>query len=470
MKKPSKLAALFAAFAFIGLGHAQELRYLPLAPDDFAWQWPLTLEAGNDLGRVTLTSEVYARLWRDDLSDIAAFNAENQPIPIALIDANFGRASAPPQEPFDVPLFRVPRGEGKAAVEKLRLRLEQRGTSLEVVADESSLDESGTPSGPQDVILDLSGYADTPIVALLVEFAPDANRLNARADVAGSANLSDWKPLARSQALVALDEDGLRLERRRIEFAATNLPYLRIRRTDRFDSLPIAGVRAVRAPATNGWPVSNLATTQPNATPQHDLPGAFLYTSAGPFPVERLEVHLAERNAAATVIIESRANNTLPWRERARGSVFQIGQGNAVESSPFQLGTPIRDRNWRARTEPAQAKAPSLQLGYRPDQFIFAAQGQAPYRLVAGSARAQRGSYPLHNVFTAKLKAEGEAWLPKEAHLGHGAELAGGAALAPRPDTSGSPSAWQWLLWLLLLAGAFAVISMVLRLLRQSGA
>ncbi len=466
MRNIKQFAALLAALACMGNVNAQELRYLPPAPDDFAWQFPLTLEPGEALGRVTLNAEVYARLWRDDLSDIVAFNAEDAPIPIALVDGGFGRTSLPVSEPFTVPLFRVPRADGKAAAEKLRVRLEQHESALEIVRDETP-----PSNAPQDVILDLSSHAGSPITTLWIEFAPDATGLNARADVAGSANLSDWKPLAHSQALVALDEDGLRLERRRIEFAATTLPYLRIRRTDRNDPLPILGVKAVRAPATNGWPASEIAIVHPHATAQHELPGAYVYASGGPFPVERIEVQLAEHNAAATVIIESRANPNLPWRERARGSVFQIGNDSSkVESAPFQLTSPIRDRHLRLRTEPAQAKAPALILGYRPDQFIFAAQGKPPYKLAAGSARMQRGSYPLQNVFAQTLQAENDAWLPSEARLGHGAELAGGAALAPRPDTSGAPTAWQWLLWLLLLAGALAVVSMVLKLLRQSGA
>src|SRR5690606_3205962 len=171
-------------------------------------------------------------------------------------------------------------------------------------------------------------------------------------------NLSDWQPLIRSQALVALDEDGVRLERRRIEFAATSLPYLRIRRTDRNDPLPIRAVKVHRATGNSGWPASESATTKPNLVSSHEAPGVFVYTMTGPFPVERIEVQLADRNAAANVIIESRSRADLPWRERARGSAFRIGQGwRAVESAPFPVSI-LRDRHWRVRTEPAQAKTP----------------------------------------------------------------------------------------------------------------
>ena len=196
----------------------------------------------------------------------------------------------------------------------------------------------------------------------------------------------------------------------------------------------------------------------------------FVYRSDGPFPVERLGVTLAERNAAASVIIESRARADLPWRERARGAVFRVaGKDGGIESAPLEIPL-VRDREWRVRTEPPQIRPPTLTLGYRPDQFAFLTQGEGPFRLAAGSARSQRGSFPLHAVLVELRNTRGDTWLPPEARLGRGTELAGGAALAPRPDASGSPTPWQWLLWGLLLAGAFTVVTMVLKLLRQSGA
>lgn len=456
-----------AAVLLASVSTAQELRYTPPTPDDFAWQWPLTLETEQDLGRFALKPDVYARAWRDDLRDIAAFNADGEAIPIMLVDDQFGHSAvaAPVLEAIEAPLFRVPRADGRAAADQLRVRLARREGTVEI---EQEL-PSAPPSGPQDIVLDLSAM-NAPVTALSIEFEQGTTGLNARADVAGSANLSDWQPLTRAQAVVALDEDGLRLERRRIEFAATSLPYLRIRRTDRDDPLPIRAVKVHRATGNDGWPASEAATTTPHLAPSHEAPGIFVYAAAGPFPVERIEVRLADRNAAATVIVESRARADLPWRERARGSAFRIGEGRrAVESSPFQVSV-LRDRHWRVRTEPVQTKTPTLLLHYRADQFVFAAQGKPPYILAAGSARAQRDHYPLHRVVSETLKAEGEHWLPAQANLGHGAELAGGAALAPRPDTSGAPTPWQWLLWLLLLASAFAVVTMVLKLLRQSGA
>lgn len=46
---------LFALLIAVSTGAStQELRHLPPTPRDFAWQWPLAVEPGEDLVRVTL--------------------------------------------------------------------------------------------------------------------------------------------------------------------------------------------------------------------------------------------------------------------------------------------------------------------------------------------------------------------------------------------------------------------------------
>lgn len=452
---------------------AQELRHLPPTPRDFAWQWPLTVEPDEDLVRITLKPEVYARLWRDDTTDLAVFNAADEAVPVATLDTVLARAgvstgNAPTL--IDVPLFRTPAAGTRDVGERLRLIVSQRTDGrleridADVEAVPGAMPESNASS--PELLLDLSAIR-APVRGLLVQFTDDAAPLVARVDVFGSRDLSGWTRLAASQALVSLNEDGLKLERQRIEFADTTLPYLRLVRTDARAGLPVAQVQALRSRAMDS---TEVAFEQEELVGHAEARGqGFIYQSDGPFPVERLGVTLAERNAAASVIIESRARADLPWRERARGAVFRLaGKEGAIESAALETAL-VRDREWRIRTEPPQPRPPTLALGYRPDQFAFLTQGDGPFRLAAGSARSQRDNFPLHAVLVELRNTRGDTWLPTDARLGRGTELAGGAALAPRPDASGSPTPWQWVLWGLLLAGAFTVVTMVLRLLRQSG-
>ncbi|HET9049197.1 MAG TPA: DUF3999 family protein [Chiayiivirga sp.] len=448
---------------------AQELRSVPPTPQDFSWQWPLSIKSNDDLVRVSLNAEVYARLWRDDVGDVVVFNGANEPVSMApmrsLRSAQATMASSATSL-LDVPLFRLPAGTPKNSSERVRLVVSQGADGrLQRLDAQVGVEPLAAPSS--DWLMDLS-MVHAPVRGLTVGFEPGAAPLVARVDVFGSRDLSSWTRLAAGQALVSLDEDGMRLERRRVEFANTQLPYLRLVRTDASEPLPIATVQVTRVlPGVELEPgLESVELTGHGEA----VAGVYRYSSSGPFPVERVNLELADRNSATTVIVESRMRADLPWRERARGAVFRLaGQHGQVESAALDISR-VRDREWRVRTEPAQLKAPILVLSYRPDQFAFLAQGDGPFRLAAGSARSRRSDAPLAAV-AKQLQADKDArWSGAEAQLGRGAELAGGAALAPRPDGSGSPTPWQWLLWALLLAGAFAVVAMVLKLLRQSGA
>ncbi len=104
---------------------AQELRSVPPTPQDFSWQWPLSINSNDDLVRVSLTAEVYARLWRDDVGDVVVFNGANEPVSMApmrsLRSAQATMASSATSL-LDVPPFRLPAGTPKNSSERVRLQ------------------------------------------------------------------------------------------------------------------------------------------------------------------------------------------------------------------------------------------------------------------------------------------------------------------------------------------------------------
>lgn len=455
------VSALLSALLLAPLG-AQAPR--PLAPNDFAWQWALDTAGADGAVRLSLTPEVYARLTRPDLSDLAAFNAGDEAIPLGPAALAFERLQAPPAPaPVEVPLFRVPRADAGTAADRIALHI-ARGDDGRL----SRIDAEVAPAGEgavQDVLIDVSGV-DLPITGLQLELdALPPDGLNARVEVAASDDLANWRPLATNLALVSLRDAGLVLERRGLEFPSTDLPYLRLRRSDAAVALPL---RAARAIPTRQAPAGSIQVLPPSeqlvlrGEPVADAPGHFVYRSAGPFPVGRVEVALADANAVAGFVLDSRGADREQWLERARGTAFRLGNdGNGVASAPFDLAL-NRDTQWRLRTEPAQARAPSLLLSYHADQFVLLTQGAAPYRLAAGSRSARRPDYPLRTVLSELRLQHGDLWLPPQATLGAGSPLAGDAALAPPPPPP--PSYTQWLLWGVLVAGALGVIGMVLKL------
>lgn len=451
------VAALLAAACTVS---AQAPTRAP-QPADFAWQWPLAVQGSDGVVRVTLTPEVYARLTRADLSDLAAFNAADEPIPFGPAAQAFERLQPPPPATWvDVPLFRVPRAGAGDGGDRIELHI-ARGSDGRLSRLDAAI-EPVAAAAAQDVLLDVSVVA-APVTALQLQLEPLPDTgLDARVEVAASDDLANWQTLAAGQAVVSLREAGLSLERTRIELPATTLPYLRLRRIDREVTLPLRAVQALPQRSTLALlPAHQSFVLQGRELP--DPPGSFEYRSAGPFPIERIAIALADANSVSGYVLESRSDPNDRWIERARGTAFRLGSnGEGVMPAPLELPA-IRDVHWRLRTEPAQPRAPQLTFSWRPEQFVLLTQGAAPYRLAAGSRTARRPEYPLRSVLAEMRARQGDLWLPPEAALGAGAPLAGEAALiAPVAP----PNYKQWLLWGVLLGGAALVVGMVLKLMR----
>jgi hypothetical protein len=279
----------------------------PLRAEAFAWQWPIVTEGNDGAVRFALTPDVYARLTRADLRDLAAFNANGESMPLGPAHQAFERLLPPPEpEPVAVPMFRVPATRPDAGGDGVALHLQRApdGTLLRLDAEVAPA-QAGDAA--QDLILDLSAL-DAPVTQLRLEIDPSAlGELHARVEVAGSDDLAAWTVLAPSLAVVSLNEAGRRLERTRLDLAPTEQAYLRLRRIDTAQTLALAAVQALplrRAAQAAVLPARERRVLE--GTPLADTPGVFVYDSGGPFPVEGLEVILADRNSTADVGLASR--------------------------------------------------------------------------------------------------------------------------------------------------------------------
>ncbi|MGQ0801859.1 MAG: DUF3999 family protein [Pseudomarimonas sp.] len=481
----SRLSGLLWALLCIG-GSADIHAAQPAQPNDFAWQWPLAIDAGQDVVRISLTPAIYAQITRADLRDLAAFNGANEGLP-------FGPAATALPQPIvlpapaaiGLPMFRVPRAKSAAAEGGLLLHIERdangrlRQLHADITDRASAASEGAAAQPPSRVAADTDGGAgiddwlldlsaiDTPVRSLEFGLLPVAEgSLNARIEIAGSNELENWQMIAPAQAIVSLHQGEFRLQRLQAALPYAQWRYLRLRRVDSDVSLPLASVTANFAHAYGSVADQRLdVILQGNPVPDH--PGVFEYRLTGPFPIERAAVELAQRNALATIILETRDFASQPWREHASGTAFRLAGGDEdVGAAPFELPI-IRDRFWRLRSEPALAQAPALKLGYQQESFVLLAQGAGPYRLVAGSLRAARPDYPLQVVLSQLAAHHGHDWQPDEIVTGAGTSLAGEAALSLPPAP---PPYRQWLLWTVLVGAAGLIMVLVIKLLRESKA
>ncbi|WP_127167823.1 DUF3999 domain-containing protein [Xanthomonas euvesicatoria] len=424
---------------------------------DYRQQWPLQV-TGADVGlyQVSLDAAVYRTAHDAALRDVTVIDARGQELPTAWLPMDAAPAAAVRRQ--RLPLFALPAGAAPANGD-LQL-IAERDASGAVRRLEGRFATGAVAAGRGvSWLIDASALRDRPR-ALVLDWEGDMP-VQAQVRVEGSDDLRDWRVLISSATVMALDNQAQRLQQRRIALD-DGARYLRL--VTASGELP--ALRVVEAE------LDGVAMSTP---PQWlDLPGtardaALVYALPGRFPISQLDVGGSQAEAVEW-IVASRDTDDAPWLQRAGPWLaYRLGQGTAAASPPQLLTAPVRDRQWRLVAAQGRSTAvPMLRVGYQPERLMFLAQGQPPYALVAGSARAQRTDAPLGAMLQALRRERGARWQPAQARLAAQAQpLAGDAALQP----AAAPRDWKrWLLWGLLVGGALLVGGFAVSLLRSASA
>ncbi|MCC8468258.1 DUF3999 domain-containing protein [Xanthomonas phaseoli] len=424
---------------------------------DYRQQWPLQV-TGSDAGlyQLTLDAAVYRTAHDAALRDVTVIDARGQELPTAWLPMDAAPAAAVRRQ--RLPLFALPAGAAPANGD-LQLIAERDASGAVRRLEGRFATGAGAAGRGVSWLIDASALRDRPR-ALVLDWEGDMP-VQAQVRVEGSDDLRDWRVLATNATVMALDNQAQRLQQRRIALD-DGARYLRL--VTASGALP--ALRVVEAE------LEGIAMSTP---PQWlDLPGtaqdaALVYALPGRFPISQLDVGGSQAEAVEW-IVASRDTDDAPWLQRAGPWLaYRLGQGTAAASPPQLLSAPVRDRQWRLVAAQGRSTAvPTLRVGYQPERLMFLAQGQPPYALVAGSARAQRTDAPLGAMLQALRRERGAQWQPAQARLAAQAQpLAGDAALQPAV----TPRDWKrWLLWGLLVGGALLVGGFAVSLLRSASA
>lgn len=428
--------------------------------DDYASQWPLTLER-SDAGayRVVLDRGVYRQLQSPRLQDLVVVNAGGAPVATAVFppDAPLAQAGAI----VELPWFRLPANAGSptqdiAAISEIsadgilrRVELQDPGKGANAAADHG-------------FVIDASQLR-APVAALQFSWSDDAP-FDRGYRLSASDDLKRWQPVDADGRLVQLQDNGRRVVEDRIALPAVQAKYLRLLPEPR-QSVAL-GVTGVRAELAGRMPTQALQWEELRGRRVETRDGiAFEYTLAGRFPMQAADV-VSPGNSTRSWVLESRDDAQTAWRPAAAPWVaYRIDSGSTSSRSPPQsLQGMLRHRQWRLLArEDGAGPPPVLRLGYRPEVVVFLAEGGPPFSLLAGSGRAARPASPLPQLVDALRVERGPGWQPASAVLGTPQPLAGEAALRPLEPRMD----WKrWLLWGLLVAGAVLVAGFALSLLR----
>jgi hypothetical protein len=436
-------------------------------PADYAYTFAIETDAATpatSAWRVELTPEAYTWIQDADLRDIEVFNAAGLPVPIARWQRE--PTFVTHEQTAALPVLALPASAPRAPASDLRLILDRGRDGRLRRIDAGEQTPVDTDGHATDWVLDASAF-DHPIDRIVLTWSAPASGVVARFGIDASDDLQRWHA-AGNGTVLALEQDGARLERHDIDLAGVRAKYLRLHRLD--DGTPLAGMSAQArvsersaADTARAWLDVAIATRSdareaaPVGVTRYD------YALPSALPVDTARIELTSDNALAPLTLSSRAPGVPAWRELARLTAFRLrSDEETLRNGDIVVSSTARLREFRIESGVPLAALPRLAVGYRPDALVFLAEGSGPYTLAVGSIRAQHASYPVDSALASLRSRLGKDWQPPLARLSGGKESAGAAALTPLPI----PTPWRrWLLWGILMGAAALVGGIALKLL-----
>jgi Protein of unknown function (DUF3999) len=430
------------------------------ALNDYRRGLELTVPPGKPLAELDLPDVVYENITRTDLADINVFNDAEQSVPHTLCAA--AAWSTPAVETKSLPVFELHAGDKRSPSTSNVAIDTAAGTHVRI-------EESGARGIPptngsvQAYVID-GRNVDRDMRALTLGWESADGASEAQVRVEASNDLDRWRELVGTSTLLKTHSDNGSLRRERIPLPQGRYQYLRLERAD--------GGAALRVTSVTAELVVPIQRVEPRWFSAQRLP-ASPESSGVNFDAGRLaavtfgRVRLARENSSVRIEIYSRAKANETWHLRWEGEVYSILADGAHRETPAVDLASTTDRYWQLRsTDPAALNSaqPTIDLGYYPLQLRFLAQGEGPFTLAFGSARAESAMSAGCGTLLANLSVKEAADLTAVAQAGRMRELGGELALKPRAK----PTPTRLIvLWATLLGGAVAVALMAMSLLKR---
>jgi hypothetical protein len=427
------------------------------AQTDYAYAFALDTKTPSEAYRVALTPEVYAAINRNaNLQDIVVVNSDGQPVPFGPMPVD------PPQtRDFTAHTRMLPVPASHDAVGGVRV---ERNTNGDIVINQGAATGSAKPT---QWLIDAGSSASVERIEL--DPASVTQDFQLHVEVDASDDLKNWSQRGDTDSLTRVsgqgDDGGV--EQLSLDVGGTPARYYRIRLIDGDvdwgnGHTPNVTLQGSYVPTPDdvltrlSWQRA-LEDTKQNGTD-------FDYRLIAALPLQAAKLALPSSNVAAhvTLLAGQDDNGKTQWVPLGSADIVRVGK-SAAEATLRWSGQPIQ--HLRVHVDTALAAPPTLVVGWEPDQFMFMAEGHAPYRLLAGSYAARRGDYPMTASLEKLRDAKAGDWLPPVAGLGARSDAGGpNALLAPK-----LPYDWtRPVLWLVLILGALLIAGMAWSLLKQS--
>jgi hypothetical protein len=416
-----------------------------LASRDFAYGYPLVSSSEASAYRVTLPLAIYQGTVRDDLGDLAVFNARGEVVPFFI--RPLPAETRPAHPPEFLPLFPL-LGTTPATAAEMRVSVNSPQVAL-------TLSSAGAAAGtvPHQYLLDARALEES-VAALQLVWERAPADFSGRLRIESSDDLDSWRVVVIAAPVASLQAGGQEFLQARVELPPTRAKFWRLSWVGGVPSVPITKVLAEFSQAHEdpGW-------TSETVNARQDAHRDYVFDLGGHVPVERVDLRLAEANSVVAADLYSRKDPRDTWNFVTRARFYRIHAPRGDDQNE-PIAVPLnRDRYWLARLpNPPSAGDLALIAAWRPSELVFLAQGDPPFLVAYGSSSSTAARTDL-TPFIADITVP-------PATLAAGEKLGGAARLAAAKP----PFPWRrWILWLVLLGALAALGYMAARLLEETG-
>ncbi len=457
VKRVSFLLSAGAAFAVLA------------AEPAFRYAAPVTVQRSAAFVELPLPAAAYGRSVEPGLADLRLVDARGERVPFAFLPAPPAQLQREELQ-REAAAYPLPRRSAPGAALASPVEVLVQGDTIRVRRTGST--NAAPPPESPGWLFDLGD----PKQRTTDEPRPHALRLawsspaefGVGFDLDASADLRAWQPLGSGQLLQlpAPGGAGSPLVQREVALPPGVPRFVRLVWRELAAAPQLSGATALSVRQGSSAPAApselTVGTSPEPASKTPAPPRALHFDLGGALPVVALDLKLPPGPRVAPVRLQGRTRADEAWRELGSAVFYRLEREGVASVSPaVPLEATLRYVRVLPDERSAALDAASTQLVAKAHlaRIVFAAQGQPPYRLLAGAAGAAAGALP---VSTLVPQLDQERARLGQAELGAFAEE---TAVAQQAASAERQAALRpWLLWAVLLVGVAGLGFMVWRL------
>lgn len=435
---------------------------LALTEHDFAYIAETQTSMDTPYYELEIPAVVYESITRPDLGDLRVLNGDGQVVPHGLRAAAMKRSDS--TQTINMPFFPLYQQTGQATTD-LHLNI-KRNNQGEVINIHSRLPKDNKDNRLSGYLLDLRQW-NKPISQLKINWKNTDNATFIRKlNISKSADLERWSAVAHGKTLVNMSYQNHQLVENTINLTMPKTNYLRLVFDDNKPGLEVESIEVTHSQSSfekhQNW---KSVSIKPSS-----VAGEYMFDYSLKSLARQLDIKLPENNTVVRVQVLSRATEQQTWQHRGSTLLYRLTVSGAdIDKTKINVSA-NSDAHWLLRFDQQGggigSGLPKVKLAWQPQQLVFVARGQPPYRVVWGSTRVKPVNINANQLLpnTLNNSASDTSMISPALLLSDTKRTVNKHALMPKEKEIN----WrQWILWIVLVTAAAMLVWMAMRLMKK---